>query len=238
MSDTMSHSDEVSDARDQNLAREVHNIRKRLKGYVVNRDKHLGDRGAKDLMRAAELLSDKFPALSRRSASNTAGGGVKVKPLEWDRDTHAGWTEAKTSIGTYSAFADGTLILDGKQISYERGRAWHETEAAAQADFNARILSALEPIQAGGEPVATMHKSETETLFSKGWVPNLMGFVSTPLFTLPATPVSAEVTEALTRLREYGEAKNDGQHDGTLFRFADGRWFFLAALATLDRGRG
>lgn len=32
----------------------------------------------------------------------------------------------------------------------------------------------------------------------------------------------------INRLRSYGEAMHDGRNQGTLFRFKDGRWFFLA----------
>jgi len=32
------------------------------------------------------------------------------------------------------------------------------------------------------EIVATMHTSKTETLFGKGWCPNIMGFTSQPLY--------------------------------------------------------
>jgi len=51
-----------------------------------------------------------------------------------------------------------------------------------------------------GEPVATMHKSATETLFSKGSVPNLMGFTSQPLYATPeaAEAHAAKLREALT----------------------------------------
>jgi len=40
---------------------------------------------------------------------------------------------------------------------------------------------------------------------------------------------------ALERLREYGEAKNDGTNDGTLFRFEGGKWFFLALTPSLPK---
>lgn len=79
--------------------------------------------------------------------------GVKVKGLEWDRESYAGWTEAVTLIGEYRAYADGTLMLDRVQLSYVKGRSWHDTESAAQADYERRTLSALEPLGVSGEPV-------------------------------------------------------------------------------------
>jgi len=73
---------------------------------------------------------------------------IQIKLLEWDRDTYAGLTEAKTPIGIYRAYADGTLALGAVQLSYVKGRDWRDTEAVAQADFETRILSSINPTSA------------------------------------------------------------------------------------------
>lgn len=79
-----------------------------------------------------------------------AASGVRVKPLEWE--DKPGVRFADTRIGTYWAYADGTLKLDGVQLSFDRNRLWSETQAAAQADYAARIRAALAPSPSAGEP--------------------------------------------------------------------------------------
>lgn len=91
------------------------------------------------------MLRAKASIISALSAalSHADHGGVKVKALEWDRGEKPGIHYADTRIGTYFAYADGTLALNDVQLSFVRGRTWPDTEAAAQADYEARILSAL-----------------------------------------------------------------------------------------------
>jgi len=51
------------------------------------------------------------------------------------------------------------------------------------------------------EIVATMHTSSTETLFSKGFCPNLMGFTSQPLYASPQKqqePTAFRWTDAMS----------------------------------------
>ncbi|MEQ9635791.1 MAG: hypothetical protein RLW68_06860, partial [Devosia marina] len=57
------------------------------------------------------------------------------------------------------------------------------------------------------EPVATMHVSDTEVLFSKGWTgKGLMGFRSSPLYASPA-PLPVGVTDAAeARIKALEEA--------------------------------
>ncbi|NYD84401.1 hypothetical protein [Brucella intermedia] len=72
--------------------------------------------------------------------------GVGVKKLEWQQDG-AGNHRAETPFGN-EFVQKWTDIRDGN-ISYEHEGAYFETveaaKAAAQADYEARILSALEP---------------------------------------------------------------------------------------------
>lgn len=89
----------------------------------------------------ADIVTARIAALEEQLAAST--GAVKVKALEWTR----GWmsAEAQTEIGQYTityrrdgSFEWGIGILKGWASS------WDEAKAAAQADFERRILSALE----------------------------------------------------------------------------------------------
>lgn len=80
----------------------------------------------------------------------------------------------------------------------ENGEYYHDYDRAISDLRTLReVSSELSRRSVPSEPVATMHKSEHETLFSKGWVPSLMGFTSTPLYPSPAS--KPEVTEAEIR---------------------------------------
>jgi hypothetical protein len=72
-------------------------------------------------------------------------GGVRVKPLEWvDRGT---WTTADCLLGRYEIDdVNGRWHALGPSGFVSRGHASiPEAKAAAQADYEARILSAIEP---------------------------------------------------------------------------------------------
>lgn len=87
---------------------------------------------------------------------------VRVKPLEWQEPSKATnhcWV-AETQFGTYSAVNE-----DGWHVGFEPGRYWDwdgdrilDTErtakAAAQADYEQRIRSALSAPAMGDQPVA------------------------------------------------------------------------------------
>lgn len=70
---------------------------------------------------------------------------VRVKPMEWD------CRQADTAIGAYriNVFTSGVIVLlDGAIIPGARGLVSEsEAKAAAQADYERRILSALEATQ-------------------------------------------------------------------------------------------
>jgi hypothetical protein len=104
-------------------------------------------------------------ALAARSAPEA--GKAVVKPLEWEseRTLHiADWL-----AGTYiiSTRIDGSAILKksiyGKDPERTECASFQAAKAAAQADFEQRILSALASVApSGAEPVAVRvkHKSE------------------------------------------------------------------------------
>ncbi|MET3601842.1 hypothetical protein [Martelella mangrovi] len=87
-------------------------------------------------------------------APQTTEWQVKVKPLEWVKD--GTYCVAKSIIGTYSVrpclatyYADQyalTLPGSAKAILYPSGQ---EAQAAAQADYERRILSTIEPADTG-----------------------------------------------------------------------------------------
>lgn len=73
--------------------------------------------------------------------------GVKVKALEWpnSRITEDGREaqDAESPVGRYIATDTGWFLLG--RTGYELERGLHQSKAAAQADYEDRILSAIEP---------------------------------------------------------------------------------------------
>jgi hypothetical protein len=85
--------------------------------------------------------------------------GVKVKPLEWEYPTDAtnGCHVARCAFGTYSAVNEQGWYVTLDEHPYGQGFEWsapdmrmtfEDAKAAAQADYNARILSAIAPSEA------------------------------------------------------------------------------------------
>ncbi len=73
--------------------------------------------------------------------------GIKIKPLEWEQNLGGVW-KARTAFGTSYSVAD-------RQWSYGPAMVWFWVEegddaakAAAQADYEARIMAALTPAPA------------------------------------------------------------------------------------------
>lgn len=97
-----------------------------------------------------------------RVRANSEGDGEVVKPLEWKQSANGDW-HANTEVGEYAVGkVAGYVILFLRRIT--RGlpddvdlNGWDsadEAKAAAQADFEKRIRSALASIPAtGGEKV-------------------------------------------------------------------------------------
>lgn len=67
----------------------------------------------------------------------------RVKPLVWDL-WDGGMAVAKTTIGTYNLSQNFRLCFPNG--SYRRYETEQAAKAAAQADYEARILAALEPV--------------------------------------------------------------------------------------------
>lgn len=81
------------------------------------------------------------PALRARLSQAGAGGGVVVvKPLVWTERTSLHHV-AETPFGSYSAYVDGGW--SGPASTGNAGGGFHEGRSAAQADYQALILSAL-----------------------------------------------------------------------------------------------
>lgn len=80
-------------------------------------------------------------------------GGVSVKPLEWETET-----KADTLIGTYHILAGRArfaVMLDGVSVLNPFHDTLEEAKAAAQADYERRILSALASHEPAPEICAT-----------------------------------------------------------------------------------
>jgi len=88
-------------------------------------------------------------ALYTHPASPPVGGAVKVKPLEWHPISNGDWS-ADGALGKYQCLVSGKkyiVLLDGikaaVQLVAKDLRTHVEAKAAAQADYETRILSAL-----------------------------------------------------------------------------------------------
>ena len=74
---------------------------------------------------------------------------ARVKALPWRSESYQGEETrlAKTVVGEYAAWeknGEGRVIVPGLISSRAAGRTIEDAMAEAQADFEARILSALE----------------------------------------------------------------------------------------------
>jgi hypothetical protein len=92
-------------------------------------------------------------AWNRRDLAALPAQGWRVKPLVWETHWTGGWQRefAKTPVGLeYHVNDQGWWFpADNLRICADRQKA----KAAAQADYEARILAALEPAEAGGVEV-------------------------------------------------------------------------------------
>lgn len=90
-------------------------------------------------------------------------GEVKVKPLIWEQNFSGTWY-AESVIGNYAVW-DGYFRPPTQNAGIPAGAKLDETKAAAQADFEARIRSALLPDVSGmGEATVTLTKSQMDGL--------------------------------------------------------------------------
>lgn len=106
--------------------------------------------------------SDTFPDMIRRVEA-LEGCGVRVKALEWDDfeglgAKASGFYQANYLIQKWSGECrfEVAMSYPGYQTGYD-GPRWHPTleaaKAAAQADYEARILAALEPVAQPETPI-------------------------------------------------------------------------------------
>lgn len=103
-------------------------------------------------IKPSALQSAIMSALATTEPSKPVAEAVKVKPLEWDAPDSWSWNLAKTVLGTYvvrpclaTNFAGQFLMCrpgDEDSVLFPSEDA---AKAAAQADYEQRILSALEP---------------------------------------------------------------------------------------------
>jgi len=111
----------------------------RVRASLKSLEAKLGDDHARIISEAEQLIYDLTPPPAQNSV--TAGQGVKVKPLEWIDG--AGLSYAQTNlVACYSVWdvEDGLWLcslVDGQFPTIEAAKA------AAQADYERRILSAL-----------------------------------------------------------------------------------------------
>lgn len=86
------------------------------------------------------------------------GGVVKVKALKWVVDGATGGGMAVSEVGTYYAYeidpSGYCLDRNGRPVTGDICATEEAAKAAAQADYERRILSALEPSPSGWDAVA------------------------------------------------------------------------------------
>lgn len=90
-------------------------------------------------------------------------GAVKVKPLVWaqiESTLPRVVFKAKTMLGSYVAWPDGRWKLHGRNAGFQTiGETLETAKAAAQADYEQRILSALEHDPQGERVKALMYQA-------------------------------------------------------------------------------
>lgn len=169
---------------------------------------------------ALEVVAQMEAALTAAFAA-MPGPAVKVKPLEWvDRaaaDGNSRNSYADTSVGSYEAFELNMNVPSGPVTVFGwSGIPWKKDQhvesfkaakAAAQADYEARILSALTPA-----PDLAFENERLRGLLQNA--PNLRHFQI--------------LAEAMAEVK----ATNDGQSDQTITEIVDG---CLAEIAALER---
>lgn len=141
------------------------------------RDKYsspTGDQYTQGLWDQSQRIIGKIKALRATPAATKpadAGGGVRVKPLEWnDTPSETSWV-ADTSIGRYFVhhYPDANVFisfLEGRPDSKSCGVATLDAaKAAAQADYEQRIRSALD------QPLAAPI-TEQEDVAIQAWWPD------------------------------------------------------------------
>jgi hypothetical protein len=109
------------------------------------------------------LVTAYLAALSQNpGTSNTSGEavGVKIKPLEWGPESGLGFHRADTPFGQYVIMTklppipEVTWWFGIRHGNDKMAPSLAEAKAAAQADYEQRILAALEPRASDREAVA------------------------------------------------------------------------------------
>lgn len=116
-------------------------------------------------------------SLSSDSVSD-GSKGVRIKPLEWGKTSY-GTPEVTTVVGVYrinESMAGGWSVVTGKRVlTTGDGRvnfpSIPQAKAAAQADYEQRIRSALDSGTGGHESeiVSPQPKAVTDTLSETMW---------------------------------------------------------------------
>lgn len=165
--------------------------------------------------------------LRARVSQAGAGGGV-VKALEWSEhvppsgeDCFYDHVRAKTPFGTYSIEWKSWKAYDWPTVDFQgeflrASPTVDEAKAAAQADYEARILAALAPSPSAGEP--TCWTSEGSLKMAKAGVPAVIH-----AYPPPVDPV------ALYREPVPAPAPADGEHEALKKRLLKRHGELLAA---------
>lgn len=185
-----------------------------------------------------EVTSMARELLSRRAANST-GARVEVKALEWEPRL-GGFISRMNDPLEYTIEKGAKhwrLYVSRGYVSLGAFDSADEAKAAAQADFNARILSSIS-LSGEDEPVAWLHKLTGIIRTDKPAVGMGLHEDYSPLYTHPSPAVTAEVTEAardvLAERRRQVEAEgwtpeHDDAHDKGELSAAAGVYALAAA---------
>jgi Lar family restriction alleviation protein len=176
-----------------------------------------------------------------------AGGGVRVKPLEWHDNRHA-----QSILGVYSinSWSSGAFSILRPNKSYPDNNSFPTVDAAkaaAQADYESRIFSALSTPPAAVESnyyaiqaaLSPHIASSTELMAAMS---SIWPLIKSPAAAESNTSVEARLREAAERreivARLLRNARLVTSVDRLRVEIADVEGLALAILAALDGGAG
>ena len=165
---------------------------------------------------AGALAEALMPFLSAALAAGAPG--VKVRELAWREDRLSFWTAttgfvAVYGITEYAGMKEPFMLSSPMMAEFVHYATLEAAKAAAQADYEARILSALEPAPSAlvaepGEPVAWTSQGQLDAI-AKGGTGTIYGkpdeFLPIALYAAP--PAGPEHVSALREaLRPFADA--------------------------------
>lgn len=169
----------------------------------------------------------------RARLSQAGAGGVVVKPLEW-RHVDVEWFEAHTPLGMYEVSDVGWSFEPSLKRRYSESPSADEAKAAAQVDYEARILAALAPSPSAG--VKCTYCGDTGTIPDR--VDGEITCTECGYATPPAPVQTASVGAVAAFLKERDESLLAGEADDAERTASAQEILRLASLTAPTQGDG